>query len=160
MLDDDAISPKERLEQFRALVGTEQVLTHPLTGSHKARVGPFTETVDSSVISAEVEFTPTQDTLDVIPAGASSIPCERRRRGRFCSASAAKKASALGSRTTESQRCVHGCRRRGARAHDLIPRDVSTDVGSMTQRISDKMSTYDKALDYLRAIQTLRGARR
>jgi hypothetical protein len=149
MNGDDDISPKERLEQFRALVGTEQVLTHPLTGSQKARVGPFTETVDDSgVISADVEFTPTQDTLDVIPAGASSIPASGE--GAVDSAAQAlqDEIAALGLVDDGiAAACVAAVSTWGG-AQDLDPRDVSTDVGSMTQRISDKLSTYDKSLDY------------
>ena len=74
-MNGDTVSPKARLEEFRALVGTEQVLTHPLNGSYNARVGPFTPEVDEhGSITATVEFTATQIVNDVVPAGAASIP--------------------------------------------------------------------------------------
>lgn len=75
-MDGDTLTPKDRVEEFRALCdGTARVFTHPTSGSFSALPGQFTEGLDAhGNITAEVEFTADGPVTDALPPGAASIP--------------------------------------------------------------------------------------
>jgi hypothetical protein len=139
----DALSPLDRLNQFKALLnGERRVLTHPIEGSFQALVEGFEYTLDdSSSISAECTFIAAQPIPDALPPGSTSIPASGA--GGVDAAAADYKAE-LADFGLDDDGLADAATTAAdgwASRVDVSTRDVVAESGQLSSQISDKANT-------------------
>lgn len=140
----DSLSPLERLQALQAIIDDKpRIFSHPTSGSYLARVGPFTEEVDErGVITAEIEVIRVAPIEAVSPAGAGTISI---------AGSGAVKAAADELRAQLGDINVPSTLPDDAAAavdswsetDTVNPRQVLTEVGSLTEQSGELADTLD-----------------
>lgn len=142
MIEDD-IQPLDRCRRLQAIVDDKpRIFSHPSSGSYLARIGPFTEEINSDgIITAEIEVIQVAPIDAVSQAGAGTIPATGEGAVEAAADSLAAELEDVGltsSLPEDAKAAVSSWN-----ATDTVnTREVLTQVGSLTSELGDQANEF------------------